>query len=613
MDTDEEKLRAYRSENLKKIIEDDFANKKSFIEAVKGSLGDSTISKAVLNTDRGCTSQVARHIEKALGEPPGSLDKAPSEAAMDVYYISIATDKTYLHENIEHLKQDDRVQECSAIFGEYDIRLKVEVESQEMLGVLLDRIDKLAGVRNSKTEVAVKGMHWQKKQNERMDILQRKNIESTSYGIEKFIHEKIESYFHRIKELDKGDQIILRRDKGEMIENHKIISGAKISLHMTRDPEANLYANDRFIEEEEKAIKTEGVFSERIILIRKDYLQSKNRAKLDKAIAIYRRYKEIGSNVRFIFENNWGSGENNPKTFERFNIVDERFVCTKNDNHSIYTISKSPEIISKYKKTFYKNWERSIDYGELSRAIGKSHEKPRFSLEDGYGISGLIMRKINGHRSEIKTYEDTLKDHKEDLKMNEKERSLAKEKIKKNVSNLQAKIKDLNGGDDVILTHESTFLDQHIIIRGARESIKSVRWTYTLKWYYDHNRSYYDKYIEEEKNLIRNGVISQRITFLPDDIENEWENMLFFEEVYQNIGCSMKYIRKNEWTRTHSSKKHERFMIIDKKYACLKRDDETHHAYVIKREPARIEDYINVFEENWDNSMYIEQVKALIG
>lgn len=176
------------------------------------------------------------------------------------------------------------------------------------------------------------------------------------------------------------------------------------------------------------------------------------------------------------------------------------------------------------------------------------------------------------------------------------------EYIQKKIIHHFNEIKELEKGEISIKDEEKLILKHHQIIQGTRHSLLATRNPSEIV-------PEFDKYLDEEKQLIKLGVISKRLIFLTDDFKDEWAKAKEIFEIYSNIGCEVRFIFKNNWLPSPLSMFWEIFIIIDQSFVCVRRDDQGR--VLIKRTKGMINEYTNTFNANWSKSFTLEEIEDL--
>lgn len=371
MNTEEKNLFQNRSHNLAQILKNEFRDDlDEFCERLQ--LKKETVTKFLNpNSDRPCKDRAARRIESLLKKSPHTLDYQYDDKK-ETYYVTIGTNAHYTYEVIKTLQEEQSVKECSAVLGDFDILLKVEVENFLFLDLLLAKVAKLPGVKRSQTYLSIKELRWQRNQAENMNLPPKNAQYYSSNGIEEYIERKINYHLDKIKELEKGEIAIQDKDSVPL-ESEKILDGTALSIRAIRTPDEEMRGFDDYIATEEKLIR-DGVKSQRIILLPEDsYAQEWKKYKED-----YDRFNAIGSEVRFLFINEWTATPLS-ESVEQFVIIDHKFICVRREAMNRLLIKRSKEMVELYSAAFATNWYHSLSLAQVQEKF-KSHQTPRIAV-----------------------------------------------------------------------------------------------------------------------------------------------------------------------------------------------------------------------------------------
>lgn len=349
-------LAATRAKSIQYVIDTEFGgDTRRFSETVEIKLN--TVYKYLKpNSERPCNDKAARAIERKLDKPHCYLDYLQGEQR-ETYYITIGTDARHTYEIVSMLQREESIQECAVVFGDFDLLLKVEVNSNQFLDLLMSKIVRLPGVTSSNTYLVASSLHWQRQQIERMELPERSEVAYYTNGVDGFIHKKILQLFDEITELEKGE--ITAKD-GDTIafKPHEVIDGVQHSIHSTKDPFRKINSFNKFIKKEKELIQS-GVESKRLLLIEENYKKHWNRVEDD-----YKKFTGIGCQVRFLFFKDWSQTPLSAKP-EEMAILDDLYVVVRREDQHRYLIKKTDSIVNAYISVFDSNWEKSYSYNEV--------------------------------------------------------------------------------------------------------------------------------------------------------------------------------------------------------------------------------------------------------
>ena len=364
---DREVLSKNRADWMNYLIDTRFeGSKEGFSEAIRYGL---VTVNHFLNphSNRRCGDKAARSIEKSLNLSRYTLDE-PVKNEKEIYYVGISTNAQYTYETVLQLKNESCVQECSAVLGDFDILIKVEVESFKFLDILLAKLVKFPGVTKSQTLKAIESLHWQREQKPKMEIPPKEDHLYINNGVEAFIHKKMNHLFDQVKLLER-DTITIKDDEPSRVGAYELLNGTKNSICAIRNYDSKMKGFTEFNDKEKKLIDS-GINSRRIIILDSKGLWKKNGWSL--VMKQYENYSGIGCNIKFLTENRWSS-LGHKIGIEKFLILDSSFVCIReeetdkhdDEDYGQVIIYRSSEVIKNYKDTFEINWNKAHTYDEL--------------------------------------------------------------------------------------------------------------------------------------------------------------------------------------------------------------------------------------------------------
>lgn len=367
---DKENLSAIRAEWIAYLIDTRFnGDKEKFCEQVVYKVG--TINHFLCPTSqKSCGSHAARTIERKLDLEPKTLD-TPRTEKKQIYYVAISTNAKYTYEIVTQLQKEKNVMECSAVLGDFDILIKVEVESFKFLDMLLAKLVKFPGVKRSQTYKSIDSLHWQRKQKEQLEIPKKDDRLYIHNGISRFIYKKIEHLYNEVKLLKK-ETIIVKDSDLIGVENYQILEGTKKSICAIRVFDSYMKTFEEFLKAEKKLIEENNIDSRRIIILSKNKVHRYKTKGWSEVQDLYEKYERIGSKVRFLYDDQWISS-GREIGLKKFIILDDEFVCIREEEKTAYEdddngqmiIIRNNEVIQMYMDTFNTNWSKSITYSQL--------------------------------------------------------------------------------------------------------------------------------------------------------------------------------------------------------------------------------------------------------
>lgn len=226
------KKEVIRAKNLAYLIDTEFkGDTRAFAEHVDFEIG--TIQKFLNpSSARPCNDRAARKIEKQMAMREFAID-SPLQQQKEVYYVEVYTNGKYTYETVSALREERHVQECSAVLGDFDIFLKIEVEHYHLLDMLLAKIARFPGVKRTKTFITLGALRSQREQEGNLNIPQKNQYLYFNNGIEEFVFTKVNHFLDRIKELERGE-IVVKDTDSVKIETYKLIDSVQESIFATR-------------------------------------------------------------------------------------------------------------------------------------------------------------------------------------------------------------------------------------------------------------------------------------------------------------------------------------------------------------------------------------------
>lgn len=358
---EQQSLLKTRSQNLKRILENEYDNNKDEM-AEKLEVKPGTLTKYLNpNSNKPCNDKAALRIERLLNLDKGHLDN-DYKGNLETYYVSLSIDNQYSYEIVENLQKQSAVQECHLLLGDHDIMLKVSVANYRFLDIIISHISKLPGIKGSSSYPAVNSLSWQRSQPEKMKISKRKDDFSSVNGLDTFIHKKMNYHFSAIKELENGD-IIIKRSDSVSFHSKEIIKGTKNTLLTTKYLGMKVASQIDYTDKESELIDA-GVISKRIILIPDEYSE-KDMVKIREE---YEEYNKMGCLVKFLQSSHWRTS-NSSELPEYFIIVDDSYLAIRREARKSLIVKRSKRSIDEYSEVFESNWKIGLNILELECSL----------------------------------------------------------------------------------------------------------------------------------------------------------------------------------------------------------------------------------------------------
>jgi len=356
-------LEEVRQSNLKLLLDIDFEGD-IFKMSDAIHRGVSTIRKYLSpRLERVINNTTARLIERSLNLDVGYLD-SEYHGNLSIYYVTLKVSRNFTYDVVNRIKDYSEAVECSALLGEFDVLIKVEVPAYHDLQVFYDKLSRLPGVQRTRTYPAVETIRWQHQQSA-FESLKNPN-KFTNYADE-YKHQRILEYMEEIRKLENGsissnDSLINAVDLNALMQTVRKEYNS-IRLH------DETYPNEQGYLAAEKERIADKVISKRIITLPKAFttdpmLHVDYESLLETAKSII----AIGSKVRFIFIEDWMTTSENVSP-ECFAVVDNQYVYLRESEKRSHLLTRHSEL-NRYRHAFNVNWDRSMSLDDLTAHNG---------------------------------------------------------------------------------------------------------------------------------------------------------------------------------------------------------------------------------------------------
>lgn len=350
-----------RQQNLKIILETQFNdNISELADSANRAVG--TVRKYLSpNLERPINNNTARLIERNLSLSEGYLD-TEYHGDKSVYYVTLKVSRNFTFEIVQQLHNYPEAVECAAALGDFDVFIKVEVPSYHELQIFFDKISRLPGVLRTRTYPSVSTIRWQRSQSE---LISLHNPNLMANFAEEYRHQRILEHLEAIRKLEKGT--IASPDNAfnavDMIQLMSTVKREYLAIHQHDE----VYFNaTEYHEAEQRQIK-KGIRSRRIITLPQAYINnSKHRKALEALLETGQRLIEIGSQIRFIYVENWIAAAAN-SGLECFAVIDGEFVYLKDQHGKQSSLLTNQDDIRRYHQAFTRNWERAAHPDQLPK------------------------------------------------------------------------------------------------------------------------------------------------------------------------------------------------------------------------------------------------------
>ena len=351
-------LEEIRQSNLKELLDDRFDGD---IPKMAGIIhrGVSTIRKYLSQSrERVINSNTARLIERNLDLEAGYLD-SEYHGSNSIYFVTLKVSRNFTYDVVKRIQDYSEAVECSALLGEFDVLIKVEVPTYHDLQVFYDKFSRLPGVQRTRTYPSVETIRWQRQQSAFKSL---KNPNKFTNYADQYKHQRILEHMEEIRKLENGT---ISSDDQHIngVDLNALMLTVRREYRSIRLHDENYLDEQGYIEAEKARIKDK-VISKRIITLPKAFtdnptLQTDFEELLEKA----RELISIGSRIRFLFIEEWTrTSENiNPECFA---VVDDQLVYLKNSDDRSQLLTRHADL-ERYKNAFKVNWNRSMSIDEL--------------------------------------------------------------------------------------------------------------------------------------------------------------------------------------------------------------------------------------------------------
>lgn len=311
---------------------------------------------------RKISANTARTIERNLQLESGYLDEEYHGSSL-VYYVTLKVSRNFTFDVVKRVYEYPEAVECSALLGEYDVLIKVEVPTYHDLQVFYDKLSRMPGVQRTRTYPAVDSIRWQRPQSS-YSVLKNPN-KFTNYA-EEYKHRRILEYMDEIRKLERG-QISSDGLLQNQVDLCELMNQVKrqylaIRLHDETYPNETAYLS---AERARLADKEAKVQVKRIVILPKAMVNDPMQtvefvALLDKA----REQIRAGAQLRFLFTEDWVASTRH-HTPECFAVVDDEYVYLKSGEEHSRLMTKDDDVMH-YQRAFAVNWDRALTLEALT-------------------------------------------------------------------------------------------------------------------------------------------------------------------------------------------------------------------------------------------------------
>ena len=350
-----------RQTNLRELLEEQHNNDLTNLSEAIGRAQTTVRKYLSKNQSRNINTATARSIERSLGLDSGYMDEE-YHGNLNVYYVTLKVSRNFTFDVVQRIYEYKEAVECSALLGEYDILIKVEVPSFHELQVFYDKLSRMPGVQRTRTYPAVDTIRWQRAQSA-YNVLKNPN-KFTNYA-EEYKHKRILEYMDEIRKLE-GGQISsdgLLQNAVDLSDLMRKVKRQYLAIRLHNET----YHNEAVYMASEQERLIAGVKVKRIITLPESMPNDPmQQTEFDDLLNIANELIRIGSEIRFLFVERWvASAKNNLP--ECFAVVDDEYVYLRRGNTHSQLLTGNDDLTS-YQRAFTVNWDRALTMDELKTA-----------------------------------------------------------------------------------------------------------------------------------------------------------------------------------------------------------------------------------------------------
>ena len=348
-----------RQTNLRELLEEQHNNDLTQLSEAIGRAQTTVRKYLSKNQSRNINTATARSIERSLGLDSGYMDEE-YHGNLNVYYVTLKVSRNFTFDVVKSIYNYKEAVECSALLGEYDILIKVEVPSFHDLQVFYDKLSRMPGVQRTRTYPAVDTIRWQRAQSA-YNVLKNPN-KFTNYA-EEYKHKRILEYMEEVRKLESG-QISSDGLLQNAVDLSDLMAQVKRQYLAIRLHDETFHNETAYRNAELERLR-QGVKVKRIITLPQSMpsdpmQQAEFDELLDKAKALI----SIGSQIRFLFIEQWVASAKNHLP-ECFAVVDDEYVYLKQGETHSELLTRSDDLAT-YQRAFNVNWDKAMDIEALS-------------------------------------------------------------------------------------------------------------------------------------------------------------------------------------------------------------------------------------------------------
>lgn len=357
-------IQEIRRENFRTLVENKFLKDyKKLSTELKRS--ESAIRKYLnKKSPRAMSNSTARDFEMKLDLPTNFLDTL-HHGSSKIYYVMLSVEDSETYDLIHWLHDHTpEVVECSAILGQFDILVKVEVANFHHLEKFFTKISRHPYIVRTQTFPSVDSLRWQRDQTRYYSVQNPTRI--TSY-MDAYKNKRIKELLKRIHDIEKG-KIVAPENSTERISLTDLMKSTKYSFYSVRAFGEKIFGYSEYLYEETLRI-SEGVTSKRIFTIPDNLKKDETIAKqLRSTFKQASEIQVIGGEIKFVFEEDWihRAGNSSPECFA---IIDEEYVYVRKEQATKAVLHDEHDYTSMYLDVFKLNWESGITLDQAIQVI----------------------------------------------------------------------------------------------------------------------------------------------------------------------------------------------------------------------------------------------------
>lgn len=343
-----------RKKNLTKIIESTYGGDYKQVSELTGRSVDTLRKYLQARSKRAISSKIARSIEKSLHLSPGYLDSR-NYSEKSIYYVTVHVDDSETHDLIRWLYDHaPEVIDCSAVLGQFDIILKIEVPNFHYLEKFFSKLTHFPKVIRTHTFASVDSLRWQRPQDGYCRI---KDPYAEKNFVDHYRNRRTKELVKQVNDLGKG-KIVADERTHVKISLLEMMTWIHKSFYAIRGYEETIERYNDYCDEEKQKIDS-GMVSKRIFTFPRELYNDQE--KLSTLVRHAKRVMDMGGEIRFLEEERWVYRDNH-STVECFAIADKEFVYIRKDLGRESVLQEDQEYVDLYMNLFFRNWEAAANY-----------------------------------------------------------------------------------------------------------------------------------------------------------------------------------------------------------------------------------------------------------